>query len=276
MKILICKCLSLLFLILGAVETVWGAGRLLEGKNVAILGDSNTWIGGDSCDNSKGWSYWFALEAAPAHMRSYARSGATWTHVAATVADLAGYSEVITDNNVVYNQVLRLIDAVRHKGDLEPDIIMISAGTNDAWFPHLRPEAFSREPSDALGRDEVELLSLLPGKIRSLPEAVRYDLLMLQGAFPRARLIVMTPLQSIKISDGMLADVSGMIEETALASGASVIRQDLLCPVDREAEMTCRRLTSDGTHTSVEGARRNADVIVECVARILGSPVRRE
>ena len=251
------------------VETAEGADRLLEGENVALLGDSNTWIGGDRCDDPKGWSYWFAREVTPARMRSYARSGATWTHVPATVADIDGYSEVITDNNVVYNQVLRLIEAVRHKGEPEPDIVMISAGTNDAWFPQSRPEAFSRKPSDVARRDEAELLSMPPGRILSLPEAVRYDLLALQGAFPQARLIVMTPLQSIKISDDMLSEVSGMIEETALATGAAVIRQDILCPIDRESEMVRRSLTSDGTHTSEEGAMRNARVIVDCVARIL-------
>ena len=44
-----------------------------------------------------------------------------------------------------------------------------------------------------------------------------------------------------------------------------VIRQDLLCPVDSEREMTRRRLTTDGTHTSEEGARRNSSVIADCV-----------
>lgn len=245
------------------------ARRLLEGKRVALLGDSNTWIGGDSCDDARGWSYWFAREAAPSYIRSYARSGATWTHVASTRLDLDGYSEVITDDNVIYNQVMRLIDATRHKGEPDPDMIMIAAGTNDAWFPHLRQEAFSRNPSDVVNRDEVELLSLPPGKVRSLPEAVRYDLLLLQGAFPGARLIVMTPLPSVKISDEMLARVSGMIEETAMAAGAAVIRQDLLCPIDREEETTRRRLTTDGTHTSQEGARRNASVITDCVGSLL-------
>lgn len=32
--------------------------------------------------------------------------------------------------------------------------------------------------------------------------------------------------------------------------------------------MTHRRLTTDGTHTSEEGARRNAAVIADCVRQI--------
>ncbi len=110
-----------------------------------------------------------------------------------------------------------------------------------------------------------EILSLSPAKVLSLGDAVRYDLLILQGRFPSARVVVMTPLQSIRISSEMLADVSGIIDEVASAIGAVVIRQDLLCPVDSEREMTRRRLTTDGTHTSEEGARRNSSVIADCV-----------
>ncbi len=241
---------------------------VLSGKNVVILGDSNSWIGGDSCDDPKGWNYWFAREMSPKTIRSYARSGATWSHVGATRRQPEEYSEVITDNNVIYNQIVRLINETENGQQSSPDLIMIAAGTNDAWFPQFRPAAFSRTAREALGRDAGELLSLPAGKILSMAEAVRYDLLMLAAHFPNAKVVVMTPLQSIKISSAMLADVSEIIEEVARQSGAAVIRQDLLCPVNSEQEMITRRLTSDGTHTSVEGARRNAEVIVECVKQL--------
>lgn len=247
------------------------AGGLLDGKSVVLLGDSNTWIGGDSCNNPRGWNYWFARETKPGDIRSYARSGATWSHTSATHRNPEEYTEVITDDNVVYNQILRLVESVDSGHQAMPDMIMIAAGTNDAWFPHLRPEEFSVTANGAIGRDAAELLSLSPGKVLSLPEAVRYDLMVLGRHFPDAKLIVLTPLQSVKVSPEMLADVSGMIDTVALASGASVIRQDLLCPVRSVSEMTDRRLTTDGTHTSPEGARRNASVIVECVRQILAA-----
>lgn len=251
-----------------------GADGTLDDKTVVLLGDSNTWIGGDDCDNPRGWNYWFAREMKPGSIRSYARSGATWSHTSATVRNPAAYSEIITDDNVIYNQIVRLTEAVDSGSQTEPDLIMIAAGTNDAWFPHLRPEEFSRTAREAIGRDVAELLSLPPGKVLSLPEAVRYDLMILRGRFPESRLVVMTPLQSVKISRDMLADVSGMIEEVAMESGATVIRQDLLCPVNSGREMTNRRLTTDGTHTSPEGARCNAQVIIECIGRIFRNPSR--
>jgi len=237
----------------------------LAAGTVVLLGDSNTWIGGDECDDPRGWNCWFAREMNPGSIRSYARSGATWSHTVRTATDLREYSEVITDNNVVYNQVMRLTAAVDSGLQQTPDLIMIAAGTNDAWFPHLRPEEFSRTAAEAASRDATELLSLPPSKVLSLPEAVRYDLLILHSHFPDARIIAMTPIQSIKISDNMLTAVSEMIETAATAEGAAVLRQDLLCPVRSGSEMTCRRLTSDGTHTSAEGARLNALVICDFV-----------
>lgn len=238
---------------------------ILSGKSVVILGDSNSWIGGDSCNTPKGWNYWFAREMRPATIRSYARSGATWSHVDATRRAPEEYSEVITDNNVIYNQVVRLINAVDNGLQSTPDLIFISAGTNDAWFPQFRPMAFFRTAREALSRDEAELLSLPAGRVLSMAEAVRYNLLILAGRFPKSMIIVMTPLQSVKISSEMLSDVSEIIDEVARQSGAKVIRQDLLSPVNSEQEMVTRHLTSDGTHTSVEGARRNAEVIIQCV-----------
>jgi lysophospholipase L1-like esterase len=254
----------LLLLVCGCLTRACAEG-VLEDKTVVLLGDSNTWIGGEDCDNPRGWNCWFAREMKPRSIRSYARSGATWSHTRRTVRNPGEYSEVITDDNVIYNQVVRLVEAVDSGLQQEPDLIMISAGTNDAWFPHLRPEEFSLTARETLGRDVGEILSLPPGKVLSLGDAVRYDLLILQGRFPSARVVVMTPLQSIRISSEMLADVSGIIDEVASAIGAVVIRQDLLCPVDSEREMTRRRLTTDGTHTSEEGARRNSSVIADCV-----------
>ena len=55
--------------------------------DVAILGDSNTWIGGDDCDKEKGWNKWFKDFFRPASCKSYARSGATWTNTEVTKAN---------------------------------------------------------------------------------------------------------------------------------------------------------------------------------------------
>ena len=109
--------------------------------NVVMLGDSNTWLGGDSCDRPHGWTKWFAEECYPATCRSYARSGATWTATVRTVRDVDEYTEKLGDNNVIYNQICRLMVAVADGRQAYPHTIIISAGTNDAWF------VAAREPS---------------------------------------------------------------------------------------------------------------------------------
>lgn len=80
--------------------------------HVVLLGDSNTFIGGDACDKPQGWNKWFKDFAKPKSCRSYARSGATWTHTPNTVLDMEENIGVLGDNNVVYNQAMRLLTAV--------------------------------------------------------------------------------------------------------------------------------------------------------------------
>lgn len=237
----------------------------LSDKNISLLGDSNTWIGGEDCSKEAGWNYWFKKDANPKYLKSYARSGATWTHTANTKPDVDEYSEIITDNNVIFNQVLRLMADVELNGAVIPDIIIIAAGTNDAWFADRRPDEFSRTAKDALARDECDFRTALPSAFRSLPESVRYNLIYLHSYFPQAQLVVLTPIPSIKISDEMLEKVSELIAEVAEQMDAKVVRLDRLSPINTENEMVNRRLTTDGTHTSPEGAKANGEIIAKAL-----------
>ena len=73
--------------------------------NIVLLGDSNTWIGGDECDKPQGWNKWFKDLANPLSCHSYARSGATWTHTSLTDYDTEEDTGVLSDNNVVYKKI---------------------------------------------------------------------------------------------------------------------------------------------------------------------------
>lgn len=120
--------------------------------HVVLLGDSNTFIGGDDCDKDRGWSKWFKERFSPSTCKSYARSGATWTNCSKTKINTEEYSEKLTDNNVIFNQVLRLIQATKEGKEPQPDLIMIMAGTNDAWFKSSRPQLFSQTPQQVFLR----------------------------------------------------------------------------------------------------------------------------
>lgn len=259
------KTLFLVVLLSAAFSAIAGG---LSDKNIALLGDSNTWIGGEDCTNEKGWNYWFAKEVSPLSIKSYARSGATWTHTDSTRPDVDEYSEVLTDNNVIFNQVLRLFADVDLNGAPTPDIIVIAAGTNDAWFAHRRPEEFSVTAEGAFGREDEEFRMALPSAFRSLAESVRYDLIYTRSFFPQARIVVLTPIPSVKISGEMLEKVSDIISTVAGRMDAQVVRMDRLSPIIPANETVSRRYTTDGTHTSAEGAKRHGQIVVRALTEV--------
>lgn len=252
-----------------AMVSECSVGKEIDGKRVVLLGDSNTWLGGEDCSDRRGWSYWFAAEGSPLEIRSYARSGATWTHTEATEVDVDSYTEVIDDNNVIFNQVIRLSNDVEQNLLPVPDVIIIAAGTNDAWFADRRPEEFSTTVEQALGRDRLEYLILQPGVVRSLAESVVLDLVLLNSAFPEAMLIVLTPPPSTKISPPMLEKVSSIIAGAAEGMSAGLVRLDLLSPINPEKEAVNRRFTRDGVHTSEEGARKHGRIVARAVDELL-------
>lgn len=228
---------------------------------IALLGDSNTWNGGDSCTKSTSWSYWFRLAMQPCSCVSLARSGATWTHTVRTRRALTDYSERLADHNVVYNQVERLVSAVDSGRMLPPHLIIIMSGTNDAWFAARRPGIYALSVADAFALSADSLLSLPPSALTSLPLAVRYDCERLRRRFPDARLVLLTPYQSVHAGKSAIERVGSLIEECAHRLDLPVLRLDRAVPIRSDKEKAHHRLTTDGTHTSPEGARKAAEVI---------------
>jgi len=237
--------------------------------NVVILGDSNTSIGGDACDGPRGWSKWFKDKFAPATCRSYARSGATWTNTARTVYDTKEYTEKLGDDNVIYNQINRLKEDCDGKRQAAPDLILIAAGTNDAWFTSARPGVFSVTAAQAFARDGGFITRYAASSVRTLAESVRYGCEMLMEHFPGAQIILLTPMQSVAAGAADIRRAGDIIEECAGRMGLCVIRQDRESCVYYIREKKSVRFTSDGTHTCEEGARRNGCYIANRVSAML-------
>jgi lysophospholipase L1-like esterase len=220
--------------------------------HVVILGDSNTWIGGDDCTQPRGWNKWFCETAAPTSCRSYARSGATWTHTEATTYDTEEYSEVLSDNNVIYNQINRLKKAYEAGEQPLPDLIIIMAGTNDAWFRWSKVKEERGERREERGAQTLE-------------GAVRSDCTMLRELFPECRLLLLTPMQTTKTSLGNIRRTGDIIEACGKKLGAEVLRLDREGCVKRKQELKKRTLTTDGVHTNEAGAR--------CIGRLVAERV---
>ncbi len=249
--------------------TIWmGASAALAADhshiNVVLLGDSNTSIGGDSCNIAVGWSKWFKEVFAPASCRSYARSGATWTNTVRTRRDEEENTGRLSDNNVVYNQACRLITAYKSGRQVSPQLIMIAAGTNDAWFG----KRFAKTEAQVFASSSM-LTSSPIAKITTLAESVRYVCEMLMEAFPDAQIVLMTPMQCTAAPAEEIQKVGDIIEGCGRRMGLAVIRQDYASSVSRIRESKKPTFTSDGTHTNEKGARRNGVCIAHAVEALL-------
>lgn len=259
-----------LFLSIMLLSTIMpDAARAQQQLHIAILGDSNTWLGGDECDNQKGWNKWFKDILQPASCRSYARSGATWTHTTKTKRDTKENIGKLGKDNVIFNQVMRLKEAYDRGEQHKPDLILIAAGTNDAWFKKERPYAFNKDADDVFAESSKDFRKNDIDEILTLAEAVRYNCEWLSHFFPEAQIILLSPLQTTAAPTELIHQAGDIIEECGRRMSINTIRQDYGSCVNAMHEKEAYRYTYDGTHTSVEGAKRNGYYIARQVKSML-------
>lgn len=225
----------------------------LSETRVALLGDSMTWIGGDSCRNERGWTRPFADMTSPKSIAMYARSGATWANTSRTVADTSDYSEVLSDRNVIFNQALRLLENSEADPASAPDLILIYAGANDVWFHDRRPGIFAINDKDITPLPE-DLRTADPASATSLAGSVELVCRMLSHALPEAEIVLMTPVEMSKAPAAMTERVSSIIAATGERLGLRVLRADRDVPIRHETERRRPTMTSDGVHTNPGGA----------------------
>lgn len=236
--------------------------------HVALLGDSNTFIGGENCDKDQGWSKWFKEAFQPASCKSYARSGATWTNTTSTKVNLTEYTENLGNNNVIYNQVLRLVDDTQKGKQPVPQLIIMMAGTNDAWFKSSRPQLFAKTPQQVFSHHSWPTKQHV-NQMTSLPESIRLSCEKLMEAFPESQIVLVTPMQIAKPNVTDIRKVGNWIEDCGRYMGLSVIRLDMGGCVYSERECIKPTFTVDGVHTNAEGARRNGYFIAHQVESVL-------
>ena len=235
---------------------------LVQAQHIVALGDSNTWLAGDSCTNPRGWITVVKEQMQPTSCRSYARSGATWTHTDSTKYNTKEYTALLGNDNVIYNQVNRLREDCTAGRQPLPDLILILAGTNDMWFQAKRPKAFSRSAEEVCG-DTVRLYpTLLPNKVLSMAEAIRYDYELLRDFCPTAKIVLLTPMQATKVSRELVMQTGELIDQCGALLQMPVIRLDEV-GIDSEEEQRQKRYTSDGVHTNEEGATLIGSYVVE-------------
>lgn len=229
----------------------------------AFLGDSNLWIGGDDCSGEKAWSHELC-KAQNARGVSFARSGATWTCTRNTKENVEAYSEVIHDDNVIFNQMMRML-AVDWEKDYgkEPDVIFIAAGTNDAWFEARRPGIWDISPQEAWSLIEV-LIDAEPSKLTSLSAAVVNTLCIIAESFENAKIVVVAPPLTTACPEERIHKVAQTLQDSLgeLAESVTFIRLDTPDIINPATEQQTHTATTDGTHTSTKGAKIIANKII--------------
>lgn len=241
-----------------------GISARTQKPHVVFIGDSNTWNGGDDVSNPRAWSYWLVKNLLPASARSYARSGATWTNNTATRVDTAAYSELLDDQNVLYQQAVRLIGAHKAGQQATPDLIFVCAGTNDAWFRSRRPGIYSETVEQAYARPMTTTTK--PGEATSLAASARLTLMLLKEAFPQAKIIVVTSPYCVQAPKAEIDKVAETLQQCAQRSGVYCTRTERTAGIDPDKEKEKKELTVDGVHTSERGAWQLANCVYNFMA----------
>ncbi len=236
-------------------------GSSPSGKpRIALLGDSMTWIGGDSCQNETGWSHTLKESGLTSAIDVYARSGATWTNTANTKRNPKHYTELLNDDNVVFNQAIRLIERA-DTCEATPDIIVLFAGGNDAWFAAKRPGMYAKEAAD-----QNYSSSTNPASVTSLEGSIHLVCDMLHQRFPEATLLFVAPLQMSKTDAETIFKVSDIIEKSASERGWITLRADKETGITHNQEKKSPRYTYDGVHTNPAGAKIVGDYILNHIS----------
>lgn len=239
--------------------------RDIHSCNIVVLGDSNTWLGGDNCDKPEGWTKWFKETVRPASCRSYARSGSTWTNTVNTKRNLKENIGVLGDDNVIYNQINRLSHDLDSNRIATPDVIIIAAGTNDVWFKNKRPGVLDRSALTA--EEAASLVGTQPCSVLTLAESVAQGCGLLHRICPAARIMLLTPMQTTQASETDVAAAGDIMENFANAMGLDIVRLDRLSCVKRSIEQRHYTYTTDGTHTNKAGAKSNGRLVAGVVLK---------
>ena len=192
------------------------------------------------------------------------------TNTKATVTNTQEKIDVIGNNNVIYNQIVRLKQAHAKGHQPTPHLIIIAAGTNDAWFTKHRPLAYDKTARQVFADSQTFTTKRNVNTVLTLAESVRYGCEMLMESFPGAQVVLVTPPQCVKVDSDKMLLTGDIIEQCGEYMGIGVIRLDKIGAINATRERQQKHYTADGVHTNRLGARRNGTIIARQVGVMLG------
>ena len=220
-----------------------------EDKNIMVLGDSITEI-------EIGWVQRFKQIIKPKTWTNLAVGGAKWCNEDNTIVD----GTTTGDNNVISNQVYKAINGSYPT----PDIIIISAGTND-W----RSTTEDIEKQFTNGSNSYIPLSSVD--LKSWSGAIRYAVEKLSTKWLNAQIFICTPNQategkkayiSIRDKGKIIKDVCHRLSIPVLDVGGECG----ICGLYENNDSSNGRYLWDGLHENSNGAYKHGEYIAKQIA----------
>lgn len=252
---------------------VWNTKNIYNYKNVILLGDSITSMGGDDCSNISGWSSYLKKNLNFKSIKSYARGGATWSNTPNTTRNVTEVTSDNSDDNVIFNQIQRLADDTDSGATPIPNLIIIACGTNDARLyehqgedtGHKRPNLFDTTVANTfdMNTDSYFSNTFTINQMTSLTDSIRFNVELLIRYYPDAQIIIMSPLQvaSSFYSYENNQRVGDLIEGCCNRLSIPCIRQDKECAVWSIRENISHFKLGDGVHPNLPGAEHIGNYI---------------
>lgn len=220
-----------------------------ENKNIMVLGNSIT-------ETEIGWVQRFKQIIKPASWTNLAVGGAKWCNEDNTILD----GSTTGDNNVICNQVYKAING----NYTAPDIIIISAGTND-WRPTT--EDIEKQFTNG-GNSYIPLSSV---DLKTWSGAIRYAVEKLTTKWLNAQIFICTPNQasqnikeytSIRDKGKIIKDVCHRLAIPVLDVGGECG----ICGLYENNDGSNGRYLWDGLHENSSGAYKHGEYIAKQIA----------
>ena len=235
-------------------------------KNVASkLTEMNVVVFGDSISDPKVNGMWvkpFKELVTCKSFTNYARGYCTWTFKSDSEYNIEDVSNSNVGNNVIWNQFNRLKNDVDNGNVVNPDLIIIFAGTNDAL--QAKP----------IGDADATFVPSTQGDITTLTnliDSIRYVCDAIYSKYPDSSIVLCTPLplaqggyaQCIKVHDAIVkcAERMGLYYIDATYESGIAWYREKLSPT---------YYTSGGVHMTNEGGEHIAKFLYGALTNLVG------
>tara|TARA_R110000772_G_scaffold56917_1_gene129266 strand:+ start:213 stop:2123 length:1911 start_codon:yes stop_codon:yes gene_type:complete len=191
-----------------------------------------------------------------------ANSGAKFSHTSATVYDITSTGGGGADWNVTWNQVNKMIDLVNNSSYLQPDLILLSAGTNDFYGTVGTPSTIY---------DGLSFTTLASGhsRLQSLAGGLRYTCDTILENYPNVQIVLIAPIQRGLVDNSVMFEIiDAMIESGGLGS-MEVIDQGRKCGIYGYPEIASDIFLTDNLHPTPLGGQKMANFLLKALKNVI-------